>query len=449
MSTTPKRNERSTTARPLALRRVGPAAVLALSAVWVGGVQAQAPTADLLSDQRIDDRAYGLSFLAPIATRVRHVTLGRRQIRVAEENDLYAMTLEVKTSRSLLTLEKVIESAREQVQQTQGTSQLLQQRQTKLGKLPAAVLYFRMPQAKGPEALLGEAIIQIDPSTYGILTVNCKYADTARVRPIFEAVLGSLEARDPKALDAERRTMVRAGIDWRRQTPMKTLRSALIPIQIFRLVEDDRLDVGYVQVRQFTDTYDSKPGVAVEWKSRVLDGDQYLDTLATFFLANDDSTEIWSIKTTKRHRDPSLRPKADPTRAPSNTIVETGVRDNHRLRITVAGPRGSKQRNLPIPKEGYLSQVEVSLLPQLLPFDRPATYGFYYYNATLGRVTLRTDQVVPALRGYRVLSRASPDLPLQRSSFTAQRRLQSQQLSETRKLVPTTSAALDQIWRGR
>lgn len=422
---------------------------------------AHAPGGKLLSQQRWQDHSYGVSIRLPVDAQTMRQTADDCLIRIADNRGTYGMTLSVKRSRDRLNLLAVAAAAKQQMIGVQGTTKLLSERDVKVGTHAGRALYFQSPQARGPDILIAEAMVQLDPQTFVVLDVRCDIEQKAAVGPIFDAILDSMRLTDPKELNRQREAALAAGTHWRNTLHQaapgeKTsrLHQALIPLQLYRLVGKDK-DLGYMRVEQSAVTRDLKPGIRIHVESRLAAGGSIYDTLGEYFLADDDLSELWSITTTQRPGGPAgaggvggAVPGAQPPSTLNRTFVETGIRTNGTLTLTLDTPEGSTHHKYQVPGPGYLSQVEALMLPQLLPIDHPGTYGFYCYHSRRQAITYRTEQVIPALTGVTIETCLSPNEAPLRTTLDANRRLIEKQLSPEIRLLPTTAAELRKIWPG-
>ena len=402
-----------------------------------------------LTDQRWHDRAYGLSFLIPQDMRVVSRTADTAAARVEDQLNQMSISLHVKRSRSILTLKQVAKEAREQILSRISVNHILEEKSNiTIADQPAAVIYAQTKSAKGEDILLGQAIMQLDPQTFAVMEVTSALNEYPIAHDTFEAVLGSMQRMNPEQIAKQRAEQLKLGIEWRTELRPEQIHKALIGEQWYRVLDGKR-DMGYMRVRQHKASQSGKTGVAVEVQQRIAIAADYYDSLATYFLADDDSVEMWKVTTTRRSI--AARPNADPNakNQQADTYVETGVRAGEEVNITLDGPRQADKRKYNRPERGYLAQVEAQLLPQLLPNDRPGTYGFYYYSSSNNAVSFRTDTVTPTLTGFTVATRLSPNDPELKATYNAQRQLIEKQLGNDRRLVPTSAAMIQQIWKGR
>jgi hypothetical protein len=415
----------------------------AAAALFISASLVAAPP-DALSPEPWEDRAYGFRVRLPEGLAIKSQTGDEYLFRAADEKGVFLLSLAVKRSNSVLTLAQVTESARKQILSVQGTSEVLSERNVTLINRPGVIIHARMPMVvAGGEQLLSQAIVQLDAQTFAVLEGRTPFTERAKMEPLFDTVAQAMQMDDPKVVDQRRQEALTAGQDWRSRVGLKAMQDALVPEQLYRLVRGSD-DVGYVRMRQGRGQREGFSGFEVEVQTRVVAENNHIDSVARFFLSDDERAEFWTITTTRR---PAQSAPGQP--AGGVTFSETGIRTENEILVTTDGPTGQRKNRLAKPPIGYLSQFEAMVLPQILPIDRPATYGFYFYSARAGKLTFRTDQVTPALTGFVITTRLSPnDLDI-RSNYTAARVLVEKQLGNDEKQLPTTAAELARIWAGR
>ncbi len=425
------------------------------------------PGARPLGSERWVDRTYGVTILTPVGLpTVNQVNDPDGYVmRMADDQEQLRMALALKRSNSKLTLVTVVNTAKEQMLTLQPSSQVLRQRDVSIPDHPAHAIYFRLPQAKGEDQFLAQGLVQIDAQTFAILEARSDITQADATAATFDAVLASTQITNLKEIDKQREAALSQGAKWRNGggtgegLTLKKFHAAIVPQQLFRLVSKTG-EAGFMGMNQSLITRDGKPGVRIEIDSKIIVADSHFDTLADYFLADDDSLELWSITTTQRpaalgnalSRKLELnKPVAkDAPRDPNvRTSRETGIRTGNELSIIVENPDSPVSHHVyQVPRTGYLSQVEALMLPQLLPIDRPGTYGFYCYLSRRGMITFRTDNVTPALTGVAIETRVSPNEPALRTLLDSQRRLVDKQLSPGVRQIPSTLSELRNLWPG-
>lgn len=408
-----------------------------------------------LSDTREHEKDYGLSLQPPVGTRVIRQTASRYLMQIADEDGKFKMFVSVKRLRRAVEIPQIAADAEAEMERIHETYQVLDERLLTVAERPAVLLYFDVPKAVDEgRMLLGQAYVQIAIDTVALIETEAAAEDGPMVRATFEAVLESLEVKGVAELAVEREAAAERSRQFHRGLRPAAVHAALIPEQVFRIVEtgggkDSRKgkDIGWMRVRQYQAERVEEPGVEVELRARIFTGPQASDTLALYFVADDDSYEEWSVTTTRRAATGKPDKKAN-TETNDDTAREIGVRTAGKIDVRIDAPRGgSETLSFPRPDATYLSQAAVWLLPQLLPTDQPATYGFYCYSPAHRKIQFRTDQVVPVPDGFMLITRPAPSDPALKAAYDNNRRLREKHLSPTTRLVPTTPEALKAIWR--
>ncbi|MEX2673633.1 MAG: hypothetical protein WD294_16155 [Phycisphaeraceae bacterium] len=392
-----------------------------------------------LAEDRWLDNEYGVSLRLPVGVRTVRRTGDSYQLRAADEEDMFAMGVVVKQSRRELRMTDVMAQAKTQVAGVHRTTELLEEYAMEVGGVDIGVVMFRLPDTEQDDAFFGQALVQIDPSTFAIIEISSSWGDADVVRPTFEAMIKTLELQGIDDLEEQRRKELERTQTWRRDLGITALHDALVEEQLFRIVEDGN-DIGYMRMLQEQTEQNGKSGITVRVQSRVMISTFNIDSQAIFFASDDDTTELWEVRTTQRPQ----RGNGE-----EQTTVETGIRTGADIVVSHDRPLGSKRKELTRPPMGYVPLAETWVLPQVLPNDRPGTYGFYSYNPNEGGVTYRTEQVSPLLDGYTINSRLTPGGPELKATFDADRTMREKQLGPDRKLIPTTAQHINQLWRNR
>lgn len=391
-----------------------------------------------LAEERWQDREYGLSLRLPVGVRTASRTADDYQLRVADNDEMFLISVAVRRSRQALEIMDVVVHAQTQILGIHRSSELVDQYALDIEDARLGVLLYRLPHSNDDDAFHGQAIVQIDRHTFAFIEANSEWRHVAEVRPTFEAMVRTLELRGLQELQEQRARELRRTQAWRGELSLKELHEALIAEQTFRIVSEGE-DIGWMRVEQEHVEEQSKPGIRVTVQSRVVTPQLNVDSRAVFFASDDEAMELWEVRTTHRPRDRG--------RGEEQTFVETGIRAGEDITITYDEPLDSRRKELKRPEEGYVPLAETWVLPQVLPNDVPATYGFYSYNPNEQALTYRTEEVAPLLSGYQVSTRLRPNAPALEAEFDSSRRMQSKQLSPQQSLVPATPEEIARRWR--
>ena len=178
----------------------------------------------------------------------------------------------------------------------------------------------------------------------------------------------------------------------------------------------------------------------------------YRDSIGLYWMAWDQSEEIWSVRGTQRQG------AAEISEAESGLRVARTTGNPRPELIVIRAGRESNTRTpsrwtLP---EVYLSQPLGWILGRLLPTtpDAEGEYCYYFYDYTSESPSLsrRLDHWAPAQDGtgqWVLTSRLSPTATTSTARYDADGTLIEQRTADGVVTVPTTSAELDRIWQAK
>jgi hypothetical protein len=218
-------------------------------------------------------------------------------------------------------------------------------------------------------------------------------------------------------------------LDWK-DKDYRRFKEAIVPEQWWRIIRNGK-DVGYTYVvEEFVEGRDIKnnpsrafDGVLVSMRSRTTDGTTQVDIGSQMFSSLDRMHEDWAHivnavmdrgKPTEdkkqtmefgtselkiRHvldrdavRDPRFDPKreTDPNlQDPKNPPLKNMESYSLRVERVTQGLNNNNQPETHIPSAWYLPEAVGSMLPRLLPLNRPVTYLFQSYISDQHAVILR------------------------------------------------------------
>ncbi len=340
--------------------------------------------------------------------------------------------------------------------------------------LSAERFYMSFPQGDA-RVVRGSTFCQVAPGRFATFNLFVKEQDFTKVRPIYEAMVASASLNDPAEAGIARAALVEAGksvlaglneADYRAVIEARGERWD----RLFKLPTsgDDALAVerGYRRTRAWIGRKgeldpsrdqakwkksEETEGYLISYEYRLLmdpenppaDGKWSMsDGTALYFVSLDGRDEMWVIRQTERG--PNSRP---------GTSKETGARaDANKMQVTIEGPNVSPTIIKPLfNAEGYISQVQTFLLPQLLVrAAAPADYGFYYYQSATQKVQLRTDSLRrpadrPAL--WELSVHLTEDSPPIRMILNDKGEILRSELSEGWTWEPTTKEKLVSLWQ--
>ena len=400
----------------------------------------------LLSDQTWQEQTYGVSLRPPLGSKLYELSADDAVLRIVGDPG-YSIKVSVKQSSKEITLAMIRRIAIDQLGTIQPQATILGDQVIRPAGLPGSLLYFRFTDNQRKTWVLGQAFVQLNPNTVLVLQLDIGDSGFQGVRPIFEAVVNSVNVQDVKKLDEQNEVLIEAGQTWYETVEASRIEHLLVPEQWFRIVHESK-DVGYMRIRQHKDSVMQKAGLRVDIQARVQVKDEYFDSLSNFFVSDDRKQEIWSIRTTRRPAHPGARPAQKVLEGGNDSWVETGLRDDELITVTRQHPGGRREHQWKKPPTGYLSQVEVHLLPAHMLTAPEGQMGFYAYFPTDGKVTLRTEHIQ---RGgdavLKVTTKPAPGRGHQVSHYDSRGGLVKRELPDGRTILPATFREISARWK--
>ncbi|MEZ6189721.1 MAG: hypothetical protein R3C45_00340 [Phycisphaerales bacterium] len=307
-------------------------------------------------------------------------------------------------------------------------------------------LYVLVPDEKRGSWVFGQVYTLIDPNTVAIYQLDCDATDFEESLKTFRAMIGTVKFEDPAELDRERTLRIDAGRAWLDSLNQEKIKAALTDEQWLRITQGDK-DVGYMRIRQTHEDEYVTPGTSITVNSRIVDGDNTYDTEGKFFESDDRQIESWNITTTLRTpQNTATQPHAPPQPAVQNWHQE-GFRNAKTIQVSQDSPSNIKQYSWDVPPFPYLSQVDLHVLPALLPRDKPTELAFYSFLQNSQKLSLRTFRIEPLPGGsYRVFDRPAPDRVEQVATYSPAGRLIERRMPDGRTYLATTPQELKRIW---
>jgi hypothetical protein len=347
-------------------------------------------------------RASGLSIRPPLESSLRVVgTESSAQVVITPSDHLWRMEL------SLL---EVTSSGTSVVQVLESALKTLARRPTILERREGMLIQGRKAEMAfvggvtigGAEAQAGLCAVAVSPTRFAVLKMVTLPAEFERARPIFEQVAATIDYADPRDEEQKRQLLLRRGqdlLDERMPALMTSLKAREEWFRLYTLSTDGgEQELGYVRLRLGTgkrgevsgsdpsrySVSEKEQGLTAHLAARYLPPDGGVsDVVAAYFLSKDRRTEDWKTTQTLRQEDGT------------STVTLIGARQGTRLTATFTqNSVNYNPRKIVVPSQGYLSQVELYLLPLLLPrSEQTAEVGFWYFRES--DVVFRQDKTEP------------------------------------------------------
>ena len=453
----------------------------------------------LLSDTRWSESGYGLSLRIPYGAEGVERTRNGAVLALARGDQNFQVFIR-KTSEAL-SLKQLLQEASASLRLAHPTLKLLRdlEPEFRVAGRPATRLTGQIarpdtPGNRGNERVredlgLKYVFVKIDPNTYVELQVEAPASSFDSAVDIFDALIESVEFASLVKLNEERATLIDAGHHWRDHIDIDRLRKLIGKEHWLRIVEGDK-DVGWASVQFKEDTEMNLPGLRILIRRHVELPQATVDTMGDYFESSDGEIEVWSTHSARRNkteqavggrrvgRGANSRNGASPKR-PTIQWLETGLRSNeqvgkrnvnsfvNRLAVTQDPPLRQPQalwdgqasnfqqdRRNPLfhglkwekPPRGYLSQVELQLMPFLLPL-KPGKMGFYCFHSQSATLALRTVRIEKTEdQTIRAWIRPTPhhaELLVEYDRAGTPLRIER---FDGRLYVPTSKAELRRIW---
>ncbi|MCC6661005.1 MAG: hypothetical protein IT437_08990 [Phycisphaerales bacterium] len=334
-------------------------------------------------------------------------------------------------------------------------------------KSPGSRFYTLLPRGPGePPAVRGYTVFPAGAGRFVSFDLITTEPNFARARTIYETIIAAATFDDADALAAARGGAVESGI---------TLMSSLTPADLRRVVESraetwyrlyreapgkaalDATELGYQHVKAWVGqrgdldptkqrshwkSSDRQQGFLVLIEGRSLLEGQTIDSRAVYFMTPDRGEETWTIQMAVR----------TPGRRDPATWLESGARSGGSMSVSVSGTAEvGKQAKPTVPDQGYVTQVEGMLLPQImLRGAKPGDFGFYVYQSEFGNVRLRRDvleQVPDDPSSWRLTTRMTEEKEPRVSLYKSTGELISSRQADGAVMEPTTLDRLVELWR--
>jgi hypothetical protein len=337
--------------------------------------------------------------------------------------------------------------------------------------------YISFPAGSGADerVVRGTTICQVNPGRFITFSLFVREDEFIRVRPLYEAMVASATLSDPAEKSLARSALIQAGKQVLAGLSEADYRSVIAARgerwdRLYKPAPggDDSMAIerGYRRTRVWLGQKgeldpsrdrakwkksEEAEGYLVSVEYRLLaspespppDGAWSMsDAAAIYFMTPDNSDEMWVVRQTDRG--PAARP---------GTRKETGARaDGNKMGVTIEGPGMAPIVIKPMfNADGYISQVQTFLLPQLLVrAGAAADYGFYCYQSSSQKVQLRTDSLrrPSDLSGHWELEfRLTEDSPALKMLLNSEGELIRSDLTDGWVWEPTTKERLVSLWQ--
>jgi hypothetical protein len=346
-----------------------------------------------------------------------------------------------------------------------------------LAGLPASQFYVACKAENEAPYVRGYTVVHSGAGRFVSFELFAAEEDFAKAKAVYETTINTAVFTDPLQLETVRAGAIDAGVRVLGQLGQDDYRAIIGDgkarttrwERLFRPsqtgAEADAEEIAYRQVQSWVGrrgeldpqrdrstwgVQDRTEGYLVQISLRILEGNYqktgaYTDAQGTYFLGFDRSEEAWTLRTTRRQAKATA------------TYSETGARVGRSMSVITSSPGDPPTTNKPhVPAQGYLSQLELFILPQLLiRSEAPLDYGFYVYQSREGNVRYRVDSLVRLddgkgnATGWQLKSKQGEDQPAQVSLFRGDGSLVRTELPDGRVWETVTVEHLRQLWQSK
>lgn len=345
-------------------------------------------------------------------------------------------------------------------------------RNLRVGERLASRVYLRAPHPTADRPILkGYTVVQATPARFVVFELISTEHAERESRAVYETLVAAAKYEDSIETMAERGRLVQRGREAFSMLPQSAYERVieLNRDRWERLYEparsgsdSDARELGYRRIRasigprgaidptksadRYTET-EREEGYLVRMNIRLLQpdsGNLIVDTEALFWLSKDFDEEAWSIRMANRRRGDLV-----------GTYTEFGLREGRRMQIIIEGMGETSRSIHPLIRgEGYISQVQTWLLPQLLAeVGIESEYAFYAYRSADERIRLRRDTVEkPSDRQgvTRIITQLVETRDdTQETLLDSEGRFMRTTLSDGRVWEDTTLDRLARLWRSK
>ncbi|MBC7834848.1 MAG: hypothetical protein H7Y88_07085 [Phycisphaerales bacterium] len=422
----------------------------------------------------------GLSMRVPVGAVFQGTRVGDQQTaQIMPSDRTWLINIQTpQTSKATATIQEAAESTVALIQGSFGvmnpsSTEILSTKAKLLGrdslqlKHPAERIYFSVPHTDGKRIVKGYTIFKPSALQFVVFELITAESEFARVRPLYETVVANASFADAEQLNLDRGAAVRAGVHLLATLSAPDYEAVLDGKERWHRLyrpapggaASDAEELGYRGIkfwkgkrgetnperpRNRWNQPDNDDGYLAQVRVRVLDKDCAVDSTAIYFMTTDRKEETWSVRMTRRH----LESGND-----LGTWNEIGARVDKDLTVLVSAKGAPPREVKPVVEgDGYLTQVEAYLLPQLLiRGGAEAKYGFYTYRTDTSAVSFRRESLTktPA-DGWVITTELREDFQPQVAYYTEQGEfIRSERSSESDPFVakPIELDDLLKLWQ--
>lgn len=337
---------------------------------------------------------------------------------------------------------------------------------------PAARLYASVPRPDGGRIVKGYTIFKPSARQFVVFEFNVPEKTFNNTRIAYETLVSTAQFVDAELLNLQRGVAVKAGAAFLESLSETDYTQAMGDGETwYRLYQmpqggepGDAKELGYRGVkfwrgqrgevdprksRNSWSTSDQLAGYLAQVRGRIVLEGAMGDTVGTYFMSTDRSEETWSVVTVFKDQGGKVIAEARETGARLKNDI-TVVRDESGRPTSTMKP--------PATGEGYISQFESFLIPQLMVVKRiEADLGFYVFQSQpSGSLTFRRDEprreaggTTQGASAWIVRTTQREDMPTQESLFNERGKLLRTTLDQGRVWEVVELPQLKRLWESK
>jgi len=442
------------------------------------------PSVTVLAEEPTIVESVGLSFYSPADATIGFRSFGEESAtRITSHDDTWLVDVRTpRTTNESVTAEAAGEAVVGQLLRSVGDKDSPADAVRSLGKVIERNLalifdpsrpdlisyraYVSMPQGgSSPDLVRGYTVVKIAPRQFVAFDLTTTQTNFTVARRNYETMVASARFSDMGDIALNRSTAIQAGLkaferltreDYEAAIQVRNDRWERLFVPGPTGAASDEREIAYRRIRcrlgtraeldsaaRSPKTPPTPEGYIFQMDARYLDGARTWDSQSVFFLSFERKDEIWTVRNAVR----------DGTK--TATTTETGSRSDRRMTVQTTGTGQPTKTIEPVfETDGYISQIESFLLPQLLiRTTLPTEYGFYSYQSAAGQIKLRRDILEqPADRPglWKMTSKLSEDAKKSQTSlYNESGELIRTELPDGSIWEPVKMEQLVKLWRDK
>jgi len=438
---------------------------------------ANAPPSTTLDPTPFEAESLGLKINFPLGASVSaQKSNGQVEIMVSDDATTPTWTMRIQPLQATSPESTPASQIADLIQQFKSSQQAFQTLTNTVFQteaLEGQLCYIKLAAKPDQSVVSGWLVLPSGKASYMVFAIQTLPEHLPRVRSLLEASFKTIELRSAEDLAADRKARLTVGKQLIDSATPERLKSMVGLKQWFRVYKPSAdgatdTEVGYSlmevleatkgEVEQTKSTKgrsdgDRQTGIMIRIQSRLIPADRSMsyDSIALYWMAWDQSEEVWSIVGTQRQGEAEYSEAESGVRSytpggppPKLTVVKSVASTNER-----------EPYEWPVP-DVYLSQPLGWLIGRLLPKDitQDREYRYYFYNFANRRaqVSQRSDTWGPTNDGtgnFRLITKLTSDSAPITSIYAANGELIRRTHPDGTMTEPSTIETINKLWKSK